>query len=285
MLWSYGNGGAGNDTRGGSLGNFATYITAVANEVVYLVTTEHTVQTPIYKGSMARAVNATDGTEIWTLNAYTGEFTTGSYAIADGFATFFNGYDNTIYSVGKGPSALTVEAPKVGIELGRSLVISGTVMDISAGSQKDEQMVRFPNGVPAVSDASMSDWMGYVYQQKPRPTDTTGVEVTLSVLDSNNNYREIGKTTSNSDGFFTFNWTPDIEGQYTVTATFGGTAAYWPSHAFTAFAVDPAAPTLAPTQEPVTSMADTYLLPGIAAIIVVIAIGFAVTIIVLRKRQ
>ena len=49
-----------------------------------------------------------------------------------------------------------------------------------------------PHGVPAVSDDSMSAWMEYVYMQKPRPTDTIGVPVTISVIDANGNYRQIG---------------------------------------------------------------------------------------------
>ena len=28
-----------------------------------------------------------------------------------------------------------------------------------------------------------------------------------------------------------FNWKPDIEGKYTVSASFGGSESYWPSHA------------------------------------------------------
>ena len=52
---------------------------------------------------------------------------------------------------------------------------------------------------------------------------------------------------ADADGFFAFNWKPDIEGQYTVYASFAGSESYWPSHAVTAFAVDPAAATPAPT--------------------------------------
>ena len=120
--------------------------------------------------------------------------------------------------------------------------------------------------------------------QKPRPADVTGVPVTISIVDANGNYRDIGMVTSDSDGFYRFKWEPDIEGQYTVYASFGGSESYWPSHAITAFAVDPAAPTPAPTQPPQPSMADTYLLPGVAAIIVVIVIVGAAIILVLRKR-
>ena len=57
------------------------------------------------------------------------------------------------------------------------------VTDISAGSKQNEQAADFPNGVPCVSDASMSGWMQYVYMQQPEPTNATGVPVTISVVD------------------------------------------------------------------------------------------------------
>ena len=46
------------------------------------------------------------------------KFISQSYAIADGFATFLNGYDNQIYSVGRGSSATTVTAPDAGLPSG-----------------------------------------------------------------------------------------------------------------------------------------------------------------------
>jgi len=180
--------------------------------------------------------------------------------------------------------AVTVNAPDTGVKVGDSIIIKGTVMDTSPGTQRYAVTSRFPSGVPAVSDASMSEWMLYVYKQFERPTNTTGVTVTLSVVDSNGNYRDIGTTTSDADGFYSLNWTPDIEGKYTLYASFGGSAGYYPSHAVTAFSAGPATATPAPTEEPVKSMADQYLLPGIVAIIIVIAVGFAVTILLLRKR-
>jgi hypothetical protein len=157
-------------------------------------------------------------------------------------------------------------------------------MDISTGTSQDEQAARFPNGVPAVSDASMTDWMGYIYQQKPLPADAAGVEVTLSVLDSNNNCYDIGTATTDANGFFSYEWTPEIPGKFTVFATFAGTNGYWPSHAETAFTVMQApAATPAPTPPP-ASMADIYILPGIIGIIIAIVIVGAVIILMLRKR-
>ncbi len=285
LLWTYGNGGEGNSTNSGfnwPYGNIPTFVNAIGNDVVYLVTSEHTWTTPIYKGGLARAVNATDGKEIWTLSSATMEFTSTSFAIADGFATWFNSYDNQIYVVGRGPSKTTVDAPKASIELGRSLVITGSVTDISSGTTQDEQAARFPNGIPVASDASMKDWMGYVYQQKPIPVNGTGVEVSLDVVDANNNFRNIGTTTTDLSGAFSYQWTPDIPGKYTVYASFAGTNGYWPSSSQTSFAVDEVAPP--PTQIPVVtnaSMDPLYLVASTIAIIIAVAIA---TVLIIRNR-
>jgi hypothetical protein len=126
--------------------------------------------------------------------------------------------------------------------------------------------------------------MAYVYMNQPKPTNASGVKVTISVTDSNGNYRPIGIVTSDTDGFFTLNWKPDIEGQYTVYASFDGSESYWPSHAVTSFAVDPTAPTPTPTEAPAQSMVDQYFVPAIVGIILAIVVCFAVTIVLLRKR-
>jgi hypothetical protein len=83
---------------------------------------------------------------------------------------------------------------------------------------------------------------------------------------------------------FTFAWSPDIEGQYIIVATFAGSNSYYGSSAESSFyAVEaPATATPQPTAAP--SMADQYFLPAVAGIILAIAIGFAVTILLLRKR-
>ncbi len=225
LLWTYGNGGAGNTTYSGletAWGHYPIFVDVIADGKIYLGTTEHSPDSPFYKGTQYRAINATTGEEIWTMMGWgTGMYVGQSDIVAEGCFVYLNCYDMQVYTVGKGPSSMTVEAPKAAIELGKSLVISGTVTDISAGTKQKEQAARFPQGVPAISDESQSAWMEYVYMQKPRPTDATGVPITLSVVDANGNYRDIGTTTSNADGFFAFNWKPDIEGQYTVYASFG----------------------------------------------------------------
>jgi hypothetical protein len=158
------------------------------------------------------------------------------------------------------------------------------VTDVSSGTEEYALDARFPNGVPAVSDESMSDWMKYVYMQFPRPANATGVEVTLSVLDPNNNYYEIGTATTDANGMYKLLWEPLVPGEYTVIATFTGTEGYWPSQAETAIGVTEtpeATPPPTPTPAPMT---DTYVLgTGITAIIAIIIIGL-VLILMLRKR-
>jgi outer membrane protein assembly factor BamB len=288
LLWTYGNGGAGNTTDSGWAvpGHYPTFVSAFGPDVVYTVTTEHTIETPLYKGSLFRALNATTGEEIWTLNGYVGEFMTTSYAIADGYATWFNGLDNQIYSVGRGPSQTTVEAPLTAVAAGTGAVIQGYVTDVSVGTTQSEQSARFPNGVPVASDLSMKDWMGYVYQQKPAPADNfTGVTVSLIALDPNNNWVSLGETTTDINGLYHFTWTPpDVPGDYTIYATFTGTNGYWPSKAVTAMTVGEPAATQAPTPEPVQSMADLYFLPAIAGLFVAIIVVGVVTILMVRSK-
>lgn len=253
---------------------------AIADGKIYIGAYEHTPDTPLYKGNRVRCVNATTGEEIWSMLGYPVQY---GMAIADGVLVYWNEYDAQVYAVGKGPSAMTVTAPDISVELGHSVTIKGTVTDISAGTKQNEQAARFPNGLPAVSDESMGPWMEYVYMQKPRPTNTTGVQVDLSVIDANGNYRTIGTTTT-VDGTFALNWKPDIEGTYTVYASFAGTESYWPSHAVTYFSVDAAeaTPTPQPTQTP--SAADLYFLPAVIGIIIAIIVVGAVLALLSTKK-
>jgi outer membrane protein assembly factor BamB len=288
LLWTYGNGGPGNSTDAGletAWGHYPIFVDVIADGKVYLGTTEHSPDAPFYKGSQYRCINATTGEEIWTMLGWgTGMYVGQSDIVAEGCFIYLNCYDMQIYTVGKGPSAMTIEAPKAAIELGKSLIISGTIMDISAGTKQNEQAARFPNGVPAVSDESMSAWMEYVYMQKPRPTNVTGVPITLSVIDANGNYREIGVATSNADGYYSLNWKPDIEGEYTVYASFAGSESYWPSHAVTSFAVDPAPATPTPPPAQPVSIADQYFLPATVGLFVLVIIVLVMLALMMRKR-
>ena len=244
-----------------------------------MYTTEHSPSVPLRRDAHIWCIDLTTGKQLWADACWSN-----GIAAADGYLVSLNLFDNQIYCFGKGPSATTVEAPKTSIEMGKSVIISGMVTDISAGTEQTELATRFPNGVPAVSDDNQSAWMEYVYMKRSRPTDATGVPVTLSVVDPNNNQRDIGSTTSNADGFFTFNWTPDIAGQYTVYATFDGSKSYWPSHSVTSFAVDEATPTASPVPVTAQPPTDMYILGAAIAIIIAIAIVGVVLALLIKKR-
>jgi hypothetical protein len=189
-----------------------------------------------------------------------------------------------VYCVGKGPSATTVMAsPKISAH-GSNVLVEGTVTDIAAGTKQHEQAARFPHGVPAVSDASMGEWMEYVYMQKPRPTEVTGVEVVVYVLDPNNNYYGVGTTTADEDGFFSLEFKPEVPGKYTVIAAFEGSESYWSSQAKTAISVEEAPESPPEATPPPESIADIYFVPAVIGIIIAIAVVGAVLALMLRKR-
>ena len=289
LLWSYGRGGEGNSTSSGLntvYGHYPFFVDVIADGKVYLGTTEHSPNQPLYKDSVYRCVNATTGEEIWTLTGMgSGMYIGQNDVVADGFFVYLNIYDMQVYCVGKGASQLTVDAPSAALTQGQSLVIQGTITDISAGTRQEQQAARFPNGVPCVSGASQKQWMEYVYMQQDKPTKTTGVEINIAVIDSNGNYRSIGNTVSDASGTYSLQWTPDITGKYTVIATFAGSNAYYKSSAETSFAVDLAVATPVPTQAQIQSTADTYLLPSVAAIIVAIAVVGAILALLVTKKR
>ena len=284
LLWKYNNTDSGVNTPWGL---YPIHVSAVADGIIYGFPGDYIeANKPLFKGERIRAINATTGEEIWTLMSWSTSglgLSIAPIAIADGFMAYRNIYDSQIYTLGKGPSATIVTASPEVLVQGNSVLIKGTVLDTASGTKQKEQAARFPNGVATVSDASMSGWMEYVYMQKPRSMNATGVEVTLSVLDSNNNYREIGKTRSNTDGFFTLKWTPDIPGTYTLYASFAGSEGYWPSHSTTSFAVDPAPPPPPELAEAQPDMTATYVLRGVVAIIIVIIIIGAAIVLLLRR--
>jgi hypothetical protein len=180
-------------------------------------------------------------------------------------------YDNQIYCYGKGPSATTVEAPLAAITEGSSVVIRGTVTDQSSGA-KD---------TPAIADASMQAWMEYLYMQQAMPKNATGVEVSLDTVDPNGNFIHIDTVTTDMSGMFSYLWTPDVPGKYTVIATFAGSKAYYSSYAETAIGVDEAPPATPPPEKIVFPPTETYILYATVAIIIAIAIATILN----RKRQ
>jgi outer membrane protein assembly factor BamB len=277
-----------NDTQSGTetpWGLRPLFISAIADGKVYAFNNEHSPNYPLYKGQQVYCINATTGEEIWKILSWSGQIGgagTSSAVLADGYLAYYNYYDNSIFCIGKGPSETTIDAPMTAVPEGSSLVIRGAVIDTAAGTKQTEQTARFPQGVPAVSDQSMSNWMEYVYMQKPRPTNATGVPVSIDVIDANNNLRNIGSTTTNADGMYSMQWKPDIPGKYTVIATFSGSESYWPSHAQTAFAVDEATATSTP--QPLEAAPPTEMYFAISTTAIIIAIVIATALMMLRKR-
>jgi hypothetical protein len=225
-------------------------------------------------------VNATTGDITYTLNG--GIF---PVAAANGYVLGVGEYDGNLYCLGKGPTKTTVEAPLTSIPLGESIVIKGNVLDMSPAAQDYASKVRFPNGVPAVADEEMSEWMDYLYMQNAtllnNPPKPKGVSVRLSAIDPNNNVIDIGTVTSDSGGMFKKLWTPSIEGEYTIYATFDGSNSYWGSYSETALGVV-AAPAAATPEPPQAPPDYTALMYGIlVAVIIAIVIGL---IALFRKR-
>jgi len=243
----------------------------------------HQYSPPLFHGAQVLALNMTNGALIWKNLAFdcTGE------AVAYGIMTTYNAYDGQIYAYGQGPSATTVTAPSIGVTTATPIVISGTVMDKSAGATQEAVAANFPNGLPCVSDASQEQWMDYVYEQQPEPTNLAGVPVTLTDVDPNGNVETIGTTTSNAaSGYYSITWTPPLAGNYTITATFAGSGAYYGSYAQTSIYSGNPPPTSAPTSTPVSqATTQSYVLGlGIAAIIVIIIIGAILAMLMLRKK-
>jgi hypothetical protein len=265
--------------------NFPVGHLIAADGKIYIANLEHSVNQPIPRGGPFICLNATTGEEIWRADGLFRQTVWGGRAvIGDSIIATMDTYDQRVYAIGKGPSATTVSAPDLGVPHGKSVLVKGMVTDTSPGTEEYGLRVRFPDGVPAVSDANMSDWMLYVYKQFERPADVLGVEVVVSVIDPNNNVYEVGRTTSDSSGMYSVAFTPEVPGKYTIIATFAGSGAYYGSFAETAINVEEApAATPVPTPTP-APMTDTYVLGTGIAILIAVVIGFALLFLLLRKR-
>lgn len=278
----------------GGCGPFFTGV-EMADGKVYAYNGEHTPGQPLTRNWRTFCLNATNGQEIWEI---VGPMVPG--AIADGYLTGSCSYDGYMYIFGKGKSATTISAPQTSVDMGKSLVIQGSVMDISPGDQGSFQnptapldSATKPGTVPCVSAASMKTMMEYVYQQKPidgiwHNETITGVPVTLTAIDENGNVIDIGTTTTNGYyGNYGFEWAPPNEGLYTIMASFAGDDSYGSSNAACTISVGPApsassAPTTTTPAGQVTSTEMlTYFVATAIAIIIAIAIVGAL---ILRKK-
>lgn len=237
----------------------------------YTFTVEHSPTAPIARGLRIFAINATTGQNVWNM---TGAMAPG--LVADGYLTASSYYDGYLYVFGKGKSVTTISAPQAAAVQGQSVMLTGTVLDMSPGMP----------GTPCVSRESMTEWMEHLYMQKPIPANVTGVPVSLDAVDPNGNSIHIATITTDMSGSFSYLWdTPDISGKYAVTATFVGDESYGSSYAQTAVGLTQTAASPTPTTDTQAVPAYTMLDLGIiAAVIIAIIIGL-VNLILLRRRR
>jgi len=265
--WEYYKGSSGFENAYGTYPEYAGL--TIADRTVYTTSDEHSSDGVLWRGAQLWALDIDTGEVKWQIN--------GMYrhpAVADGILVALNSYDGQVYAFGKGPSKTTVSAPQTQVEIGQTVIISGTVTD-QTPAQKD---------TACIADEHMGHWMEYLHQQKVFPTEATGVPVTIDVLDANGNYYNIGTATSDTAGKYNLIWEPPIPGAYTVVATFAGSNSYGSSYDTTTMFVaqEPEAPT-GPTPTP-APMTDTYVLGlGIAAIAAIVVFGIII-IMMLRKK-
>jgi len=271
-LWDYYTGSSGFETPYGHW-PFSGVGFAVADEKCYACTGEHSPSKPFWRGEAMHCVDVNTGDLIWSiLGWWQGPI------IADGYLLSLNGADNRIYCFGKGQTETTVTAPQTTVAKGSSVLVQGTVTDQSPGAE----------GTPAIADTCMTDWMQYLYMQKPCPMDVNGVPVKLEAFGEDGSYVEIGTVISDAYGDFKCKWTPSDEGLYTVMATFGGSDSYWSSYDATGLSVGPAAAAAGPIEPEPTEPAEAPFITTELAIILAVVIVAVVGIVAywaLRKRK
>ena len=237
---------------------------------------------PIPRFAMLVCIDASTGEIKFTLNGAVAPIATAyGYVIGSGI------YTRNIYAIGKGPSKTTVTvSPKVSA-LGLNVLIEGSVVDMSPAAQSYASKALFPNGVPAVADEDMSEWMDYLYMQNAtllnNPPNPKGVTVKLIAVDSKGSSYEIGTVTSDSSGLYKLTWTPETEGEYTIYAMFEGSESYWASYATTALSAYK--PAEAETPATVEAPAYTVIDLAIIAVVIVVAVLVVYTLYTVRKLR
>ena len=201
-------------------------------------------------------------------------------AAADGYSTMNDQYGGYMYVLGKSKSATTVSAPGAGVQLGQSVVVTGTVTDLSAAQP----------GAACVSEASMGAYMSYLHLQSQlqnmlHPEAPTGVPVSIDAIGPRRQLCTHRRHNKRHKQCLTAqHGNQPAEGKWIITATFAGSPSYGSSLAETAIVVDPAPATATPlpTQSAtVLPPYDLYIIAGVIAMIIALAIA---TIIIIRKK-
>ena len=283
-LWFADRGNSGLETP------YGTWITmgssVVADGKVITRTTEFHNPSTLFRGEKMLCHDAFTGELLWALD---GVYE--SPIVAQGHIIALNNYDGYFYDISKGPTSLTVEVgPKLQAK-GTYVVIEGTVMDESPITKTAEAVGKYPNGVPAIADIFMSDWMDYLYFQKPKPMDAFGVPVFLQAMRVDDGTMvDIGEVYSDINGRYEKMWAPPTEGTWKILASFCGNDGYWGSNAETSLgvvgALSPA--TQIVPEDTTTTTTTTSAISTEVIIIAVVAIAVligAASYIALRKRK
>ncbi|MCW4030600.1 MAG: PQQ-binding-like beta-propeller repeat protein [Candidatus Bathyarchaeota archaeon] len=263
-----------------------TYFGCLSGDgLLYLYSSEHSVNNPIRRDAKLWCVNASSGDEVWSLTCWPST----APILADGRLLVLDSHDNEIYCYGKGASATTLSTMNTVPTLGSSIQITGTVTDDSVSGRMDTNgnVAVALKGTPAISDESMAAWMEYLYRQDARPTDATGVDVYLYAIDPNGNYIDIGTTTSDSYGNYAIAYQPEVPGTYQIIATFAGTNSYYSSSASSYLTVgsEASTPTPAPTSNSEASIVSAVMTyTAAAAVAIIVAIAIAVVLILNKKH-
>jgi len=250
----------------------------IADGKLYTINNEHTPTPPCTRGWGVICIDAFTGESIWKLS---GPWTWGGPGpIADGYLTISSN-DGYKYVIGKGQTETTVSAPDVAVPKGTTMMIKGSVLDMSPAQP----------GTPCVSADSMTTQMQYLFFGFPidgiwHNETITGVPVMLTAIGQDGSYIDIGTTTS--DGYygnFALAWTPTEEGTYKILAQFTGDDSYGSSGAATAVTVGPAPAEveevdLAPLEGSVSDVEDNLsnLTTYIIAILVLVIIALVIAL-------
>jgi len=287
VLWTYYPTSIGTESAYG--GVYPTGVAVISDGKLYTVTGEHSPTQPLYRGPNLRCIDAVTGEEVWSILGFFGGMspTSSNIIMADGILVGLNHFDNQLYAFGKGPSATTVTVQDDVAVLGHKVIVKGTVTDQTAtGRRNINNIVQFTlKDTPAISDEDMSRWMEYKFMQQAKPADAKGVEVTLTAIDPNGNFKDLGAVTSDVEGNYALPFDPEVPGTYQIIANFAGSKAYGPSSATTYLLVEDAPAATVPPATPGPSIADQYFVPAVAGIIVAIAIVGVVLILLLLKKR
>jgi outer membrane protein assembly factor BamB len=253
---------------------------------LYLGPTEHSPVDPKPRGAPFICLDLETGIPVWRADGLFRQTDWGGLGvIGDSIIATMDTYDQRIYAIGKGTSCLTVSVPEEAQPRTTPVMIKGMVTDVSPGTQDAGLKMRFPSGVPAIADQYMSEWMLYVYKQFERPADAMGVPVKIQIVDPAGVYAWIGTATSDAYGHYAYSFVPQMEGMYTIIATFDGSGAYFGAQEIAHLLVGPAAtPSGSITPETPETPLITTEVAIIAAVSVVAVLGL-IAFSILRKRK